>query len=210
MSEEKNLIENGLYEAMIVGEGRVYENANKTLVCCFTVDISGIERKSFLALTKRDGSVNEFQVKRVKEMFPEWDGDPAWLGINENTGGVMVVAEIVNENGWSNIKELRSQESVENEGSKIPESMDNKALSTKYGSKFRALLGGTKVAPSAQEQPNADPPMSAPPTPAPTVEEPPAQKPPIGPEPIKTPKTSAKAKAKPKSKVKPRASSGPF
>jgi len=208
MSEEKNLIENGLYEAMIVGEGRVYENANKTLVCCFTVDISGIERKSFLALTKRDGSVNEFQVKRVKEMFPEWDGDPAWLGINENTGGVMVVAEIVNENGWSNIKELRSQESVENEGSKIPESMDNKALSTKYGSKFRALLGGTKVAPPAQEQSNADPLISAPHALVLPVKEPPTQEPALGLETTEPPK--AKPKSKPKSKVKPKASSGPF
>jgi len=141
------MLENGHYEAIIVGGARVYENDKGTLVCLFTVDIGQLERKVFLSMTKKDGTANEFVLKRLMKLYPEWNGDPAWLTESEHTGGQECIAEVVNEGGWSNVKSIRHPDDTgsSNGNSNLPESMNKQQLTAKYAGKFRAMMGGTPV-----------------------------------------------------------------
>lgn len=140
------LIENGDYEAEFTGAASLYENHNKVLVFCPILKIGDYERKAFVPLTRKDTfDINERNVNMLKKVFPKWDGEtPDWLEQAENIEGAKCIATVLNETDdkgrtWSNVKNIRELGSESVSDTKLPESMDRKALQAKYGAKFRAL-----------------------------------------------------------------------
>lgn len=149
------MLEDGEYDGVIYGPASVYENKNGVLTAEFIVAFKPageVERKAFISLTKRDGSINEFQVKNVKEIFPKWDGtDISWLTVEDNTNNTDVVVVVKNENGYSNIKEMFSPNHTKTT-TQLKQGMDAKSLQAKYGAKFRALAGNSAtIKPKARE-----------------------------------------------------------
>ena len=157
-------LENGDYDAKIAGGASVYESSNGNLVACFLVDLGEIDKKYFCSLTQKKGEVvNERTVKELKEIFPEWDGNPAWLCEGDNINGEPVVVRIVNEvnpndgNTYANVKGMYHPDHVPGDTSiEMPPSMDKKTLTAKYASKFRAVTGAGKPAPRSQAKLKTD------------------------------------------------------
>ena len=149
------MLEDGDYDAVILAPASVYENKNGVLTLVFSVGFKPtgeVELKSFNSLMKKDGGINTFITERLQVIFPKWDGDPAWFLENYNINNTEVVARVLNEGDYSNIKMLFSPDKVDEGGgvSELPGSMTKKALAAKYSSKFRAASGGTPVAPAGK------------------------------------------------------------
>lgn len=157
-------LENGDYDGKIVGGASVYESINGNLVACFLVDLGEIDRKYFCSLTQKMGEVvNERTVRELKEIFPEWDGNPAWLYEGDNINGEPVVVRIVKEvnpndgNTYANIKGMYHPNHVPGDtSSEMPASMDKNTLTAKYASKFRAVTIAGKPAPRKRANPKTD------------------------------------------------------
>lgn len=163
-------LENGDYDAKVAGGASVYESNNGNLVACFLVDLGEVDKKYFCSLTQKQGDVvNERTVKELKEIYPEWDGNPAWLSEGDNINGESVVVRIVNETNpndgktYANVKGMYHPDHVPGEmTSEMPAGMDKKTLTAKYGAKFRAVTGavagaGTgKPAPRKRAEPKSE------------------------------------------------------
>jgi len=154
------MLENGEYDAVILPGASVYENGNNVLVVLFQLAIEDIQRRVYVALTKKSGEINEIQLKKLEEIFPKWDGDnPSWFLEDSNIEQMPVIATVLNEPDtkgkiWSNVKDIRSPNSESGGGDfDMPKSLDAKILATKYGAKFRALKGGKSVKPNKPIKP---------------------------------------------------------
>jgi hypothetical protein len=167
------LVKDGTYQA-VAREASVYFNLGGSLVCAFNFQLeSGEYIKGYSTLAKSDGTVNTKSIDNLKDVFG-WDGqDPFWL-VENDLSGVPVQLVIENVSGRDDPTKTYSQVKWINKpgggSGAMPEAGDRKAILAKFGSKFRALAGGSPVKPKAP--PTAPPAASAPPTKAPPTKEP--------------------------------------
>lgn len=159
----------------------VYENDNGNLILrmAFRLDDSGHILHHFTMLAKN----GELKIKTIDELKARygWDGlDPFWF-VNADLSGVQVEAVIEDEPDqkdpnkiWSRIKWINTP-GVRGGGSQ-PRQVDRRAISTKYGSLFRAVAGPQPMKPAAPTK--SQPPKaatSAPPKTAPAAPSTPAR-----------------------------------
>lgn len=175
------LIPPGTYTAHSLSQA-LYENAKGSLVLCLNCEIldadhAGATLKSYQTLAKADGEISTRNIDNLKEIFG-WDGaDPTWFMEAEIADkSFTIVTEITEkqkEDGtmvqYSQVKWINPM-GYEGAG-KMPDNADKKSILAKYGSKFRALAGGT---PPVKKPTTPPPAPSTPPLPLPA--EPPPKK----------------------------------
>lgn len=165
-------------------EFSVYETRNGALclaLLCAVTDgeCQGDTTKHTMTIVKQDGTVQTRTVDTLKEVFG-WDGiDPFWFMDNaaalaekaftitvEMEQGVKDGVLQFDEQGqpiyYAKVKWLNAPGG--GPGLKMPDPADRRAIATKYGSKFRALAGGTPAKPPTAPTPPKPP---GPPTPPP-------------------------------------------
>jgi hypothetical protein len=137
---------------------------------------SGLDITGYFYLEKRDGSINTITVDQLKAAFG-WDGrDPLWLQDSDFSQLTVQVKleyeQYQGKNGLKTSLKVRYVDAPDAEGRGVPKADANarKSLSTRLGSKLRALAGGTPVStPKPSGKPAAPPPAapkSAPKAPA--------------------------------------------
>jgi hypothetical protein len=149
-------IEPGTYVARSVGQS-VYESPKTgALVLCLNCEVvdeaaSGTSLKAYQTLVKGDGELMTKSIENMKQVFG-WDGtDPAWFMDADLTGvNFKVVVEdetVTADDGvtktYSKVKWVNPIDGTP--GAAMPGNADKKSILNKYGSKFRALAGGTPV-----------------------------------------------------------------
>lgn len=108
---------------------------------------SGLDITGYFYLEKRDGSINTVTVDQLKAAFG-WDGrDPLWL--QDSDFGQLTVQVKLEYELYNNQQKLKVRyvDAADAEGRGVPKADDatRKSLSTRLGSKLRALAGGTPV-----------------------------------------------------------------
>ncbi len=162
------LIDGQKYPARPTGAASVYEKDNGNLVLCMEIDVQGENLRYFTAIATEKDGVNVRTVDRLKEMFG-WDGiDPFWF---VDSGAEYAEKECVatiemrpGRNGDRFFPNIKFLDPPGGGGDGMPASGNRSALLSKYGSKFRAIAGGTpaKAAPPTQKTlPQSPPPPPA-------------------------------------------------
>lgn len=165
-------LENGQrYPARATGAASVYENAKESLIVCIEVDVQGEMLRYYATIATKDNGVNTRTVEGLKAMFG-WDGqDPFWFvdhGAECAEREVEATIELApwrnGDNMFANVKYL-DPPGGQSGASQMPAAGNRAALLAKYGSKFRAIAGGTPAGKPAQDSlPLAKAPPSKPPT----------------------------------------------
>jgi hypothetical protein len=163
---KKMLPEPGRYPAKTT-ETTVYENQNGTL--CFSARFSLDDGKSitgYFSLSRKDGSLNEFMINNLKEVYG-WDGvDPFWLVDNDlSSCPVEITVENQTRPDNSVFTTVKYLDKPGGGGGGMPQQGDRNAILSKFGSRLRAMAGGTPAAkPTPAPAPPQPPPPSQPPT----------------------------------------------
>lgn len=149
------LVQNGTYPA-VAREATVYENEKGSLVVAFNfqLTLAGEPKfiKGFAQLAKADGTINTKSIESLKKTFA-WDGhDPFWFA---DTDLAHIPVELVVENDTADDGRTFSRVKWINRpgSSALPEPADRNAILSRYGSRFRALSGGTPVKPALKSGP---------------------------------------------------------
>ena len=177
----------GRFKATILEHGVAETGPNRlaTFVCKFALQEElaasewiGMEEElditGYFYLEKKDGSVNSVTVDQLKSAFG-WDGrDPLWLQ-DADFGALLVQVKLEFElyEGKTRLK-VRYVDAENATPAGVPKADDNtrRNLSTRLGSKLRALAGGTPVAapkPAGKPAPPAAPKSTPKPPPAKTA-----------------------------------------
>lgn len=162
-----NLQDGQRYPGRPTGAASVYENQNGNLVLCMEIDVQGEMLRYYAAIATEKDGINTKTVERLKTMFG-WDGiDPFWFVDNGAAYAEREVEASIEmkpgRNGdryFANIKFLDPPGGGGN--AEMPQAGNRAGLLAKYGSKFRAIAGGTPAKPPAQ----LTLPQSPPPPPA--------------------------------------------
>lgn len=160
------LPEPGRYRAT-AGERSVYENQNGTLVfCCDCIIEPGVSILAYQCLTQRDGALNTRTIDNLKAALG-WDGtDPFWLMDADLAGKEFEISvEADTDRDGNPTVRVTYIDPVGGGHGRVPEPGNRQALLAKYGSRFRAVSGGTAVR-MPQPKPAAAKPPAAPPAPA--------------------------------------------
>lgn len=149
----------------------VYEKDNGVLVCAIHFEVTEDEAiTGYFSLSRKDGSLNQYTIDNLKDVFG-WDGcDPFWL-VDEDLSEVLVsitVEDIERDDGsyFRCVKYLDKPGG----GGGMPEEGDRDDILAKFGARFRAMSGGKQVA----SKKAAPPKKKAPAPPAPPEPELPA------------------------------------
>lgn len=153
-------LENGQrYPARATGAASVYENAKESLIVCLEVDVQGEMLRYYATIATKDNGINTRTVEGLKTMFG-WDGqDPFWFadhGADYAEREVEATIELKqgNTETFANVKYL-DPPGGQSGASQMPAAGNRASLLAKYGSKFRAIAGGTPAAtpPAARKPP---------------------------------------------------------
>lgn len=181
------ILENGKYAAITKGLSPYYRK-NGNLSIAIKVEAEGKELVANQHIELNDGSISESVLKNLKKLFVEWDGTIESLFVEPNFVDIACEIEVENQKGegeyegktFSKIKWINPPGGG-GYTADLPEAADKKELLTKYGSKFRALMGGKKPSPAPtakqEELPTEDPPQDNPPEEAKKTTKPPAKAP---------------------------------
>lgn len=162
-------MEKGTHIAKATGRAEVFEHHNGCLVLDLEWELVNGEKTSSRSwLTKKNGEVNVKALQSIKDVFAgKWDGsDPYWF-MDATADVVDTEADLViDEEEYKGKVELRVKfvNPVRMPG--VADENDRAKILAKYGSKFRALAGGTSI-----KKPASKPPAKKP-APAPKKEEP--------------------------------------
>lgn len=163
----------GTYQARRAGEMVVYET-EKTGALCLAVPVQLLNSevnwvgKTTLTLVKGDGEVKVRTVNDLKRIFPSWDGvDPfALMDLPLSEEGQPEFEVVGEHEPYTPEGETEAIDTFKVKwlnplggSTSMPEPpADRKALLAKYGSKFKALSGGSaKPAPAKAAKPAAAP-----------------------------------------------------
>lgn len=148
----------GRFKASITEHGLAETGPNRlaTFICKFglTSELAGgewiavddqLDITGYFYLEKKDGSINTVTVEQLKSAFG-WDGrDPLWLQ-DSDFGGLTVQVKLEFEmyDGKQKLK-VRYVDAEDAGPGGVPKADDStrKSLSTRLGSKLRALAGGS-------------------------------------------------------------------
>lgn len=170
-----NLQDGQRYPGRPTGAASVYENEKGSLVACIEINVEGENLRYYAALVTAENGINTKTVESLKAMFG-WDGlDPFWFvdhGADYAEREVEATIEMKQGRSatFANIKYL-DPPGGSSGGAAMPSAGNRAALLAKYGSKFRAIAGGTPAGKPAQASlPLAKGPP-APPSRPPTIKE---------------------------------------
>jgi hypothetical protein len=156
----------GTYNATPTGEASVYENEKGNLILCMEMNCEGELLRYYSALATADNGLNIRQIETLKAVFG-WDGVDFFWFVDHAEELKAVNCEVVLEMrpGRDGDRMFPSIKYLNGPGTsaELPQAGDRQSLLAKYGSKFRAVAGGT---PSAPKPPA---PKAPPKAPAPTV-----------------------------------------
>jgi hypothetical protein len=148
----------------------VYENQNGTLIfSAYFLVGEQIGITGYFCLTTKDGAISERNVRTLKDVYG-WDGcDPFWLVDNDlsQTEVEIVVEDQTGRDGNPMRSVAWLNKPGSGNGSKKLESGDRANILAKYGSRFRAMAGGS--APSPRPPVSAAPKQPAPRPAAPSL-----------------------------------------
>lgn len=175
----------GRFKASIVEHGVAETGPNDlaTFVCKFGLtdelingewmplgpEDAGLEITGYFYLEQKNGAINTITVDQLKDAFG-WDGrDPLWLQDSDFSQLVVQVKleyeQYQSRNGMKTTLKVRYVDAADSGGrGGVPKADADarKSLSTRLGSKLRALVGGTPAnAPKPQGKPTAPPPAKA-------------------------------------------------
>ena len=154
----------GTYMARPTGEASVYENEKGNLILCMEMACEGEIVRYYGALATIDNGINTRQVDTLKSLF-NWDGTDFFWFVDHPEELQAAEVEVVIEmrpgrDGDRLFPAIKYLNGPGGNGD-LPQSGDRQALLAKYGSKFRAMAGGT---PPAPKPPAPKAPPAAPPT----------------------------------------------
>jgi len=153
------LLENGVYQA-VVKDISVHLRTSKDkkereverLTGSFRLECEGKElvHKEWLELN--DGSISDKIINRLRECFPKWDGSIEALEQGFCVQGAEVKVTLENEQDredpdkwWTRVKFMDPQGGTRCRSAALPVNLSRTTLVGNYGSRFRALAGGTQV-----------------------------------------------------------------
>jgi hypothetical protein len=150
------------YPARPTGAASVYENEKGNLIVCIEIEVEGEMLRNYTAIATEKDGINTRNVERLKAVFG-WDGvDPFWFMDHGAEYAEREVAATIEmrpsrdgERLFPGIKYLDPPGSGAG-GGDLPAAGNRAGLLAKYGSKFRAVAGGT---PAKTAPPPAKPPM---------------------------------------------------
>lgn len=161
-------MENGTYKGIVKDISVYLRGENNRLSAAVQVEINGKELLFREWLELNDGTMSPERIANFRKCFPKWDGTIETLDDTQIVYGAEVQCVVENEadqkdpaKTWSRIRWMNP---VGGGSAAMPEKASKATLLAKYGSKFRALAGGTPAL-------KAPPPSKAPPIPKPTVAE---------------------------------------
>ena len=151
------LLENGVYQA-VVKDVSVHLRTSKDkekreverLTGSFRVECEGKElvHKEWLELN--DGTISDKIINRLRECFPKWDGTIEALEQGFCVQGAEVKVTLENEQDredpdkwWTRVKFMDPQGGTRGRSAALPVNLSRTTLVGNYGSRFRALAGGT-------------------------------------------------------------------
>lgn len=155
----------GRYAARATGVSSVYENAKGSLVLAMEFYVEGQTIKWLTTLATADNGINIKTVERLKACFG-WDGQDFFWFVENPEAYIERDVEVTIEHRQGDKATFVNIAFVDppGGGGKIPASGNKASLLAKYGSKLRAISGGT---PAKAAPPAAKPPAkSTPPVPA--------------------------------------------
>lgn len=173
------LLENGKYISRST-ERVVYETDQGALCVAIKCEVmegekTGTVVKSVQTIAKRDGTLQERTIATLKEVFG-WDGtDPFWL-METDLSDKHFEIEIENQQDAQDPNKVYSSVKWLNPlgggpGVKMPTPANKQSVLAKYGSRFRALAGGTPAKPATPPPPKAATPPPPPSGPTATMEQ---------------------------------------
>lgn len=154
------LFEDGTYPA-IARTGSPYLRKNGKLSFAVKCEAGGKEIVARLNIELNDGTLSEKTLERMGECFPDWDKTVA--GLYDEAAFTDVDVSITTQNEedandpskiWTRVQWLNPAGG--GGGASMPEVASKEDLVAKYGSRFRAMGGGTSAsAPPTQSAPPA-------------------------------------------------------
>ncbi len=158
------LLQPGRYPAKATGQSSVYENAKGNLCLAMELDVQGHYLKYITTLATEANGVNTRTIGELKNCFG-WDGlDFFWfVDSPEAYSDREVEATIEHTQGTNKtFVNVTYIDPPGGGGAGLPQPGNKAALLAKYGSKFRAIAGGTAAKPTAVPKPPAAPPQAPP------------------------------------------------
>jgi len=161
-------IQPGRYPARATGTASVYENAKGSLVLAMEFYVEGQVIKWLTTLATADNGINIKTIERLKNCFG-WDGQDFFWFVEHPEGYIERDVDVTVEHRQGDKATFVNIAFVDppGGGGTIPAPGNKASLLAKYGSKLRAISGGTPAKPAApviKPPPRAAPP-STPPTP---------------------------------------------
>lgn len=154
-------IQPGRYPARATGVASVYENAKGSLVLAMEFHVEGQILKWLTTLATEDNGINTRTIDRLKACFG-WDGLDFFWFVEHPEAYIERDVEVTVEHRQGDKATFVNIAFVDPPGGNVhlPASGNKASLLAKYGSKLRAISGGTPAKPAA---PAAKPPVKAPP-----------------------------------------------
>lgn len=157
-------IQPGRYPARATGVASVYENAKGSLVLAMELYVEGQSLKWLTTLATADNGINIKTVERLKSCFG-WDGQDFFWFVEHPEAYIERDVEVTVEHRQGDKATFVNIAFVDPPGGSatLPSSGNKASLLAKYGSKLRAISGGTpaKAAPTAAKPPVKPPPPAA-------------------------------------------------
>lgn len=156
-------IQPGRYPARATGVASVYENAKGNLVLAMEFLVEGQTLKWMSTLATTENGINIKTVERLKQCFG-WDGQDFFWFVENPESYIERDVEVTVEHRQGEKATFVNIAFVDPPGGTgmLPASGNKTSLLAKYGSKLRAISGGTPAKPAP---PVAKPPVKAPPPP---------------------------------------------
>jgi len=153
------LLENGVYGAVVRDISVYLRGDNERLTAAFRIECEGKEIVHREWLELNDGTISDRTIRRLRDCFPEWDGAIESLEQGFCVQDVEVEVTIENEQDrndpekwWTRVRFMDPPGSGGGAAA-LPEKVSRGTLVSKYGSRFRALAGGTPAKPAGDQRP---------------------------------------------------------
>jgi hypothetical protein len=153
--EKVMLLENGTYKALVRDISVYLRGENERLTGAFRLDCEGKELVHREWLELNDGTISDKTIRRLRDCFTGWDGSIEMLEQGFCVQDVEVDVTIENERDrddpekwWTRVRYMDPPGGAGGSAA-MPQAEQRATLVSKYGSRFRALAGGTPAKPGA-------------------------------------------------------------
>lgn len=146
------LLENGTYRAVTRDISVYLRGENERLTAALRLECEGKDLVHREWLELNDGTISDKTIRRMRACFPKWDGSIETLEQGFCVKDEEVDITIENEQDredpekwWTRVRYMDPPGGASGAAA-MPAAEDRASLVSKYGSRFRALAGGSQVA----------------------------------------------------------------